>query len=245
MTPRARAPYVTWEQFKELFDEKYMPIYEGDERIKAQKFLGGLNLRLQRALSSISTQSYAETVLQAITTEANLSRIESIQVERASHSFISHAIVEVLGEKSKNLNCRMIVATPMGKSLEISSRYKNRKIQIGEVEFLVDLILLEFQDFDVILGMNFLTKYNATLDCKAKTVSLKSGGSNVKFQGKKRASEKKWISALKDEKLLRQGAHAYLACVQGKNEEPLNIEEVRIVIEFRDVFPKELPGLPP
>ncbi|XP_052171537.1 uncharacterized protein LOC127787518 [Diospyros lotus] len=123
-----------------------------------------------------------------------------------SHSFISYACVEVLGEKSKNLNCRMIVATPMGKSLETTSGYKNRKIQIGEVEFLVDLILLEFQDFDVIIGMNFLTKYNATLDCKSKTICLKSGDSNVKFQGKKRANEWKWISALKAEKLLRQGA---------------------------------------
>ncbi|XP_052172132.1 uncharacterized protein LOC127788050 [Diospyros lotus] len=118
MTPQARAPYITWDQFKELFNEKYfplnlrmkkerefmelkqtgdmsvaqyedafnrliryMPIYEGDERIKAQMFLGGLNLKLQRALSSISTQSYSEVVLQAFTTEANLSRIEAIQGE--------------------------------------------------------------------------------------------------------------------------------------------------------------------
>ncbi|XP_052206743.1 uncharacterized protein LOC127811069 [Diospyros lotus] len=58
-----------------------MPIYEGDERIKAQKFLGGLNLKLQRPLSSISTQSYIEVVLQAFTTEANLIRIEAIQGE--------------------------------------------------------------------------------------------------------------------------------------------------------------------
>ncbi|XP_052172124.1 uncharacterized protein LOC127788043 [Diospyros lotus] len=118
MNPRARAPYITWERFKELFNEKYfplnvrmkkerqfmelkqtedmtvaqyedafslliryMPIYEGDERIKAQKFLGGLDLKLQRALSSINTQSYSEVVLQAFTTEANLSRIEAIQGE--------------------------------------------------------------------------------------------------------------------------------------------------------------------
>ena len=62
----------------------------------------------------------------------------------ASHSFILHSLFEVLGEKSENLDCRMIVATPMGESLESSSRYKNKKIQIGETEFLVDLILLEF-----------------------------------------------------------------------------------------------------
>ncbi|XP_052193851.1 uncharacterized protein LOC127802184 [Diospyros lotus] len=164
---------------------------------------------------------------------------------RASHSFISHAFAEILKEKPENLNCRMIVATPIGKSLETSSGYKDRKIQIGEVEFLVDLILLEFQDFDVILGIDFLAKYNATLDCKAKTVYLKSGDSNIKFRGQKRASDRKWISALKAKKLLRQGAQGYLTCVHGRSEEPLKVEEVRIVREFGDVFPEELPGLPP
>ncbi|XP_052200527.1 uncharacterized protein LOC127806924 [Diospyros lotus] len=70
-----------WWKYEDAFSRLiwYMPIYEGDERIKAQKFLGGLNLKLQRALSSMSTQSYSEVVLQAFTTEANLSRIEAIQ----------------------------------------------------------------------------------------------------------------------------------------------------------------------
>jgi len=78
----------------------------------------------------------------------------------------------------------MIVATPMGKSLETSSGYKNKKIQIGETEFLVDLILLEFRDFDIILGMDFLTKYDATLDCKAKVVRLKNGTLLLNFKDK-------------------------------------------------------------
>ena len=63
---------------------------------------------------------------------------------RTSHSFISHALAEVLGEELENLNCHVIVATPMGKSLETSTGYRNKKIQIGETESLVDLILLEF-----------------------------------------------------------------------------------------------------
>ncbi|XP_052204051.1 uncharacterized protein LOC127809327 [Diospyros lotus] len=240
MTPRVRAPYITCERFKELFNEKYfplnlrmkkerefmqlkqtgdmtiaqyedafsrliryMPIYEGDERIKAQKFLGGLNLKLRKALSSISTQSYREVMLQAFTTEANLSRIEAIQ----------------------------------GESQQASGHKVCKKLDLQKPKFK--------PDFDVILGMDFLTKYNTTLDCKAKTVYLKSEDLNVKFQGKKKASERKWISALKAEKLLRQGAQGYLACVQGKSEEPLKIKEVRIVREFEDVFPEELLGLPP
>ena len=121
---------------------------------------------------------------------------------RARHSFISQALAKVLGEKPEDLNCRMIIATHMGKSLETSSGYKSKKIQIGEIEFLADLILLEIQDFDVILGMDFLTKYNTMMDCKAKIVSLRDGDSIIKFQGQGRANEKKWVSALKADKIL-------------------------------------------
>ena len=71
---------MTVAQYEDAFTHliKYMPIYESDERIKAQKFLEGLKLRIQRALSTVSTWSYAEVVLQAMTIEANLERINSI-----------------------------------------------------------------------------------------------------------------------------------------------------------------------
>ena len=39
-----------------------------------------MKLRIQRALNNVSTWSYAKMVLQAMTTEANLERIDSIQV---------------------------------------------------------------------------------------------------------------------------------------------------------------------
>ncbi|WOG95250.1 hypothetical protein DCAR_0414562 [Daucus carota subsp. sativus] len=46
-------------------------------------------------------------------------------------------------------------------------------------------------------------------------------------------------------RLLRQGCEAYLAHVFDVNKEPPKIEEIPIVNEFSDVFPNELPGLPP
>ncbi|XP_052193963.1 uncharacterized protein LOC127802285 [Diospyros lotus] len=329
MNPRAKAPYITWERFKELFNEKYfplnvrmkkerefmelkqtgdmtvaqyedafsrliryMPIYEGDERIKAQKFLGGLNLKLQRALSSINTQSYSEVVLQAYTTEANLSRIDAIQGESQQGS--SHRV----GKKLEPQKLKFKPGTPCakcqkqhpGRPCRLGTRgcyncgeighlnqncpkkritcyncqqtghfardcpkprltnqpqgtTENARVQQGRVFHLTRQDTVE--DPAVIEGMDFLTKYNATLDCKDKTVCLRAGDLNIKFQGQKRASDQTWISALKAEKLLRQGARGYLSCVLEKGTEPLKIEEVRIVREFRDVFPDELPGLPP
>ena len=47
---------------------------------------------------------------------------------------------------------------------------------ISERELSADLVILNMIDYDVILGMDFLSKCEATIDCKAKTVSFKPLG---------------------------------------------------------------------
>ncbi|KAK1615964.1 hypothetical protein QYE76_021481 [Lolium multiflorum] len=82
------------------------------------------------------------------------------------------------------------------------------------------------KDIDVILGMNWLEENGALIDCTHKTVSLKSpGGDRIIYQGDKHTQievELK-LNSMKEVKL----------------------EDIPIVNEFQDVFPKELPGMPP
>ena len=91
--------------------------------------------------------------------------------------------------------------------------------------------------------MDFLTKYDAMMDCKSKVVSLRNGDSITKFQGQGWINEKKWVFTLKADKMLRIVAYGYLAHIQEKIEALVGIKDVIIVKEFRDVFPKELPRL--
>ena len=51
---------------------KYMPMYETDENQKAQKFILGLQVNLQQALSGWDIDSYKEALHQALTIERNL-----------------------------------------------------------------------------------------------------------------------------------------------------------------------------
>ena len=46
-------------------------------------------------------------------------------------------------------------------------------VVISERELCADLVILDMNDYDVILGMDFLSKYEATINCKAKTISFK------------------------------------------------------------------------
>ena len=70
-------------QYKDHFTWliKYMPIYNLDEEAKAQKFLGGLKLKIQLALSSLGARTYKEVVLQALIVESNLHRMETLRTE--------------------------------------------------------------------------------------------------------------------------------------------------------------------
>ena len=45
-------------------------------------------------------------------------------------------------------------------------------VNLDDLEFSVDLIVLQMLEFDVILGMDWLSSHHVSLDCFAKTVCL-------------------------------------------------------------------------
>ena len=53
------------------------------------------------------------------------------------------------------------------------------------------------------------------------------------------------ISAIIARKMLRKGCKGYLAVVRDTKVETGVVKSVPVVCEFSDVFPEELPGLPP
>ena len=69
---------------------------------------------------------------------------------------------------------------------------------------------------------------------------------SFEFVGEPRKKNKVFLTALEARKLLSQGCKRYLAYVVDKRmEEKLKIDEVPIVQDFPEVFPEDLPSLPP
>ena len=52
--------------------------------------------------------------------------------------------------------------------------YRDCPIQIREYEFLGDWIELSFKEFDVILGMDWLSRHQVMVDCRMKRVTLRT-----------------------------------------------------------------------
>jgi hypothetical protein len=47
-------------------------------------------------------------------------------------------------------------------------------VSLAGYETKIDLIPLELQDFDIILGIDWLSKYKALIDCYEKTVTFQN-----------------------------------------------------------------------
>ena len=124
--------------------------------------------------------------------------------------------------------------------------YPSCVVQIGGVDLPADLVLLEMSDFDVILGMDWLVGYHASMDCFHKTLTFKleETQAGVLFQGERRSSRAGFISALKADRLLRSGCVGYLAFIT-EDKRSQGVEEILIFCEFPDVFPEEITGCHP
>ena len=110
--------------------------------------------------------------------------------------------------------------------------------------FEVDLIPFTLGEFDVILGMDWLSSNGAQIDCEWKRVKIRvQDEKEVVFKGQQQ--KQKFLTMLQAKRLLRKGNEAYLAYVVDTKKEVPNIQDIPIVNEFEDVFPENLPGLPP
>ncbi|KAL5567930.1 hypothetical protein UlMin_024505 [Ulmus minor] len=95
--------------------------------------------------------------------------------------------------------------------------------------------------------MDFLSKYNATIECRHRRVVFRpTENDEFSYVGEGGRSHKVIISSMRARKLLSSGCQGYLATVvDTTHEEKFKPEEIAVVREFLDVFPAELPGIPP
>ena len=104
---------------------------------------------------------------------------------------------------------------------------------------------VELGSFDIIIGIDWLSKYRARINCDEKVVHLPYNGETLIIRGERSGTRLSIISCIKTEKYIKKGCFAFLAHITEKKSEEKRLEDVPIVREFPEVFPEDLPGLPP
>ena len=119
-------------------------------------------------------------------------------------------------------------------------------MKIARRKFSVDLIVLEIIDYDVILGMNWLSKHNAIIFCKKKKVVFQlSKEETFEYKGTPRGSKWLVISVIKANRMLTKVCIGYLASIVDMMKKlKAELSDVCLVCKFLDMFPKDLPRLP-
>ncbi|XP_073017937.1 uncharacterized protein [Primulina eburnea] len=164
----------------------------------------------------------------------------------ATHSFISKRFTKKLGAIPEILVEPFRIATPTSKTIETQKIHRNCIVYINENTFNAELIQVNMVEFDVILGMDWLSKSHAIVDWRRKIIKLRTPSQKeITYHGKAK-KRKSLLSASQTWKAMKSGEIVYLAMVnEVKEGVELKIEDIPVVQEFSYVFPEELPGMVP
>ena len=91
----------------------------------------------------------------------------------ATHSFISAKLVETLGLDPTQKSSLLTVMLPNGKTVACKELYEDYPMKMYECEFPANLYKFELTDFEIILGMDWLAKHQAQIDCPKRKITLR------------------------------------------------------------------------
>jgi hypothetical protein len=118
-------------------------------------------------------------------------------------------------------------------------------VKIGKEELPGDLIVMPFEDYDLILGMDWLSEHHARVSYKKKLVQIVRPEKDVLDFKENRVKELKYlILGTKAQKFIKKGCQGYLAYRMNKPVDESTLDGTMVVKEYSDVFPEELSTLP-
>ncbi|GKB13136.1 putative reverse transcriptase domain-containing protein [Tanacetum coccineum] len=111
--------------------------------------------------------------------------------------------------------------------------------------FEIDLMQIKIGSFNVVIGMDWLSKYHARILCDEKVVHIPINGETLIIRGDRSKTRLSLISCIKTKRYISRGCQVFIAQVMEKKSDDKRLEDIPVVREFPEVFPEDLPGLPP
>ena len=160
----------------------------------------------------------------------------------ASHSFIAASCVRELGLEVESLEELMHVSSPLGTRVSVDTIYQGYELEISRILLTLDLRVMDMTEFDVILGMDWLTTHRVVIYYERRRVNTYTqDGTCVTFQRDKHNA----LSQVVYDSRWHGQLIGWLASLTLEDKVRQDLDLPRVVCEYEDVFPDELPGLPP
>ncbi|GJV79641.1 putative reverse transcriptase domain-containing protein [Tanacetum coccineum] len=170
----------------------------------------------------------------------------------ADRSFVSTTFSSLIDITPTTLDHYYDAELANGKIIRINTIIWGCTLNFLDHPFNINLMPIELGSFDIIIGMDWLSKYHTVIDCAEKIVRISWGNETLIVHGNEsnqgNGTHLNIISCTKTHKYLFKGHNVFLAHVTTKETEDKSgekrLEDVPIVRDFPEVFPKDLPGLP-
>ncbi|GJX91673.1 reverse transcriptase domain-containing protein [Tanacetum coccineum] len=171
----------------------------------------------------------------------------------ADRSFVSTAFSSRIVITPTALDHDYNVELADGRIVGLNTIIRGCTLNLLNHPFNIDLMPVELGSFDVIIGMDWLAKYHAVIVCAEKIVRIPFGDEILIVRGdgssNKHGTRLNIISCTKAQEYLTKGCHVFLENITATKDEDKSkgkrLEDVSVVQEFPEVFPKDLLGIPP
>ena len=109
----------------------------------------------------------------------------------------------------------------------------------------VDLNILPLESYDLLIGIVWLEKHRVILNFYDKTLScLDDKGNTIVIKGIPTKVTIREISTLQMKRSIRKGCKVFAVYIMDDKDNKLNVEDIPILKDFKDIFPKYIPILP-
>ncbi|GKA70209.1 putative reverse transcriptase domain-containing protein [Tanacetum coccineum] len=163
----------------------------------------------------------------------------------ADKSFVSTNFSTLIYIEPVELDTSYEVKLADGKVVSTNNVLIGCTLNLLNRSFLIDLMVIELGSFDIIIGMDWLSRYDAAILCGSKKVRIPLEGKTLVIEGDRNNSRLKIVSCIKAQKYIEKGCELFLAQVTEQESKEKRLEDVPVIRDFPKVFPDELPGLPP
>ncbi|GJV49689.1 reverse transcriptase domain-containing protein [Tanacetum coccineum] len=226
-----QANQPTWIELKRLLTTKYCPRTEvrkmEEELYNLTKLLEAFIGGLPRSIEGNVIASKLKTLEEAINIARRLLDQDLVLLSvtlatrvlfdsGADKSFLSISLAFMLNIPPITIYTFYDIEMTDGNLVSTNTVIKGATLTLLNQPFEIDLMPIKLGSFDVVIGMDWLSKYHAKILCDEKVIYIPINGETLII----RVTEKK----KSDEKRLK---------------------DIPVVREFPDIFPEDLPGLPP
>ncbi|GJR15742.1 putative reverse transcriptase domain-containing protein [Tanacetum coccineum] len=171
----------------------------------------------------------------------------------ADRSFVSTAFSSQIDITPSTLDHLYDVELADGRIIGLNTILRGCTLNLLNHPFNINLMPVELGSFDAIIRMDWLAKYKAIIVCAEKIIRIPWGNETLIIHGDEsnqgHETRLHIISYSKTQEYMLKGCPVFLAHVttnevEDKSEKK-RLEDVPIVRDFPEVFPEDLPGLPP